>query len=223
MKHFPHVIIILSVIAIQLCTGCANRNTKISSVGLIPDSVNLVYEENATAGWFYHNPDVDWAKYDKILVDELQFFLSKEADYRGLDANEMQIIADYYAESVLQKIGDTYTFVNQPGPSTLRIRSGLTHIKPGDPVLGPLTTIDPIGLGLSAMKKAMTGTHIGMAEAGFEAVILDSSTGDVLIAILCRSVGDKSNLDASTVKWAQVKVIFDEWTQNFGDLLLEKK
>jgi hypothetical protein len=78
-----------------------------------------------------------------------------------------------------------------------------------------VTTIIPIGLALSTVKKAATGSHIGMGEVSFEGEMIDSQSGEILAAVVDSETGKKYKLAKSTSKWGHAVDIFNGWAQTF--------
>jgi hypothetical protein len=81
----------------------------------------------------------------------------------------------------------------------------------------------PIGLGLSIIKKAVTGKHSGVGETGMEMEALDSLTNErIAAAIDWHSGGKLSGLK----KWGSAEDAFKFWTERIKariDEYTEKK
>jgi hypothetical protein len=70
-----------------------------------------------------------------------------------------------------------------------------------------------VGLALSIVKKGVTGTHIGIGEASFEAELLDAQTNGVLGAVIDWETGKKYKVGKTVKKWSHAKDIFNLWAK----------
>ncbi len=62
-----------------------------------------------------------------------------------------------------------------------RIRIAITNIKPSRPGVSAVTSIVPVGIGISLVKKGAKGGWSGSGETGVEMMALDSMTNDILV------------------------------------------
>jgi len=126
----------------------------------------------------YIRDGVDWSVYDKILLHDISFFFAEDAEYKGFEANELAELSKAFQQSIVMNLSGPYEFTDTPGPGVIRMRVAVTNLVPSDSVTGTVTTVIPIGLGISALSKVFTGSHIGMGSAAFEGEMLDAQTGE---------------------------------------------
>ena len=221
-------VLILLMALVGLVTGCGTvKEMKIGDAGFLTDYSILKESDKSKAkypaDWIYLKEGVNWKSYDKVMVDRVTYFFIEDSDYKGIQAEDLVGIAASYNEqflAALKKHGLTIT--DKPGPNTLRIRTAITKLKPNQPVTGTITTVIPVGLGVSAIKKASTGTHIGMGEAGGEMELVDSLTGEILAAGIDESVtGQKIRIDKTVTKWGQVELATKQWAERATEHLIE--
>lgn len=125
-------------------------------------------------------PGADFAKYNKFMVDSVVFFFANNSDYKGIDPQEMKDLSDEFNKNIVAAFKDKYPIVAEPGPDVARIRIAVTNIKPSNPGVSTVTSILPVGLGVSLMKKGASGGWSGGGETGVEMMILDSDTNQVI-------------------------------------------
>jgi len=113
--------------------------------------------------------------------------------------------------------------ITTPGPGTLRVRTGLTDVIEGQKADKPVTTVhaDP--------KITLTGTLGSSAVAAlvsnvsFEGEIVDSATGERLVALVDQRLGKKREATPAT-SWASVRsaihVGVEKLSTRFTDRLL---
>ena len=165
--------------------------------------------------WIYIKEDTDWKSYNKMMLDDVVFFIAEDADYKGFEAKELADLGTAFHQAFVMNLAGAVEFTDKPGPGVMRARLAITNLKPSNSFTGTVTTIVPVGLLLSHVKKAATGSHIGMGSVAVEAELLDSQSGEVLAAMIDDKMGQKAKIAKSTSKWGHVIDIFNRWAQTF--------
>lgn len=137
-------------------------------------------KDGAKLRWL--KPGVDFSKYEEFMIDSVVFFLGDESEYKGIDGNEMKELTDAFNLEMANALKDKYPLVSEPGPDVIRIRIAITNVKLSKPVLSGVTSIIPIGLGVSLVKKGTTGAWTGSGETGVELLAIDTMTNEVIAA-----------------------------------------
>jgi hypothetical protein len=109
---------------------------------------------------------------------------------------------------VLDTVGKNYMLVGEAGPDVMRVRVAITRLKPSKPGAATMTTIVPVGLALSFVKKGVTGEYTGVGSTGMEAEILDSLTNERIGAAVDYKPGGKMS---GFAKWSASKEAFEFW------------
>ena len=165
--------------------------------------------------WLYVNEKANFSAYDKIMLDDVTFFLSEKAEYKGIEAEELVELSQAFHKAVIMNLSGVYKFTDKPGPGVMRVRMAVTELVPSSSVAGTVTTIIPIGLALSSVKKAATGSHIGMGEVTFEGEMIDSQSGEILGSVIDSQTGKKYKIAKSASKWGHAIDIFNGWAKTF--------
>ena len=210
MKTTVKITLIMMIgFALTVTSGWAEE--KVSQSGFLSDYSKLTQDDPLkSVDWLYVNKSTNFKTYDKIILKHVTFFLSEDAKYKGIQADEMNDLAETTHHALRKSLSDVYTFTDEPGPGVMVIRLAITDLIPNKPVRGTITTIVPVGLILSEAKKLTTGTHIGMGGVSFEAEVLDSQTNEVLLATVNSETGKKYKIGKSVTKWGQVKEILKQ-------------
>lgn len=165
----------------------------------------------------YVKKDVDFSKYKKIMMDEVVFYFDREADYKGIQPSEINTLNESFNKAFIAELAESYPFTDKPGPDVMRVRVAITDIEPSSPVSGTMTTIIPVGLAVSLMKKGVTGEYAGIGSASMEAEFLDSITNERIGAAMDKAPGGKldvkklSAAEAAFKFWAKrLKVFMDK-------------
>jgi len=212
--------IMLSILALVigcfLLTGAAWAAEKeMPQAGFLQDYSLLNPDDpEKMVQWVYVKEGVDVSKYNKIMLDDIVFFIAQDADYKGFEASELADLGGAFHRALLMNLAGVYEFTDTPGPGVLRIRIAVTNLVPSGSVTGTVTTIVPVGLAVSAVKKAATGSHIGMGSVSIEGEILDSQTNEVLGASIDTKMGKKYKVRKGASKWGHAIDIFNGWAIN---------
>jgi len=153
---------------------------------------------------------VDPKKYDKFMVDSVIFYLSDKSDYKGIDPQEMKELADEFNKAIMAAFKDKYPIVAEPGPTVGRIRIAITNIKQSRPGVSAVTSVIPVGIGVSLVKKGATGGWSGSGETGVEMMALDSMTNDILVLAVDNR---KAEFEQRFSKWGSATDAFKFWSE----------
>jgi len=152
---------------------------------------------------------VDPTKYQKFMVDSVIFYLADQSDYKGIDPQEMKELADAFNKEIVAAFKDKYPIVADPGPTVARLRIAITNIKQSRPGISAVTSIIPVGLGISLVKKGATGGWSGSGETGVEMMALDSMTNEILILAVDER---KAEFEQRFSKWGSAADAFKLWS-----------
>jgi hypothetical protein len=153
---------------------------------------------------------VDIKKYNKFMVDSVIFYLADSAEYKGIDPQEMKELADSFNRELVAAFKDKWPIVAEPGPDIARIRIAITDIKPSKPGVSAVTSIIPIGLGVSLVKKGATCGWSGSGETGIELMTLDSVTDEVIVMAVDRR---NAEFEQRFSKWGSANDAFKFWSE----------
>jgi len=209
-------------VVLLMGVGCASKGD-LRTTGFLQDYSGLEPGPKGGAALRYVKEGVDWKQYDKVMLDEVALFLSQDADFRGIYLDEMEALEDIFHKSIVQALGDKYPLTSEPGPGVLRLRPAITGLVPSRPVLNTVSTIVPVGLAISHVKKAATGVHANVGLASMEAELLDSQTNEQLAAVVDKRSGAKYQVIKGMSKWGHVKDIFDTWAKRLRMFLDEAR
>lgn len=148
-------------------------------------------------------------KYNRFMVDSVIFFLADNSDYKGIDPQEMKELADEFNKDLMAAFKGKYPIVAEPAPDVARIRIAITDIKPSRPGVSAVTSVIPVGLGISLIKKGATGGWSGSGETGIEVMVLDSMTNEIVFLAVDRQ---KAAFESRFSKWGSATDAFKFWS-----------
>ena len=203
------IIAVLSL-TVTLTIGCG---AKVKQSGFLQDYPDFEKGPRGGADKVYIKKDVDFKVYDKIMMDQVVFYFSDDSDYKGLKADEINKLSDSFHQAMVKALQDKYPFVAEAGPDVLRVRPAITGVKGSRPVLNTISTVLPVGLALSIVKKGVTGTHMNVGEASLEAEFLDSQTNERVAAVMDKRAGAKYQVVKGMRKWGHAEDAFNRWAK----------
>jgi hypothetical protein len=143
----------------------------------------------------YVHPTVDFNKYDSVIVDPVTVYPSNSQ----MSQEEQTELGAYLQRAFVKELGRHYKIVQNPGPSTMRLRTALAGVS------GP---------------SAETGLMAFVNTTQVEAELIDSSSNERLAAIADNSL---ANLDTNdSIKTVQdIKTLLDTTASTLASRLTD--
>lgn len=185
---------------------------------LVPDAKNgdlLLYEKDANV----------LKKYNKFILDPVTVYLLPGAQARGFDADDMERLTKYFHDAVTDELtkGGGYEIVTTPGPDVLVLNVAITNVEPtGGKKNAALTGATTAASVATVPGISLAVPRISVGKVGIEGEMLDSTSGDRLVAFVTSKGGRRwfSGLNAYK-KWADIQAAFRSWAKNFRKRLDE--
>jgi len=155
-------------------------------------------------------PGVDFAKYNKFMVDYVIFALADDSEYKGIDGDEMKKLGDAASLALVNSINEKYPVVTEPGPDVARIKVAIVGLKQSRPVLSGVSSVIPVGLGISVVKKGGSGGWTGSGATTAEMMLLDSMRNEVIAAVHDEYA---AGFTERFTKWGSTEEAFKFWAK----------
>jgi hypothetical protein len=205
--------VMLAAAAMQMW-GCATgsvqaRNVDVKNSPLVNPDI-LTEGKNGQALYRYVNPAADFKKYDKLMIDPV--LVMKDGE---LDKDEManyQTLANNAFVFLNKELSQDYRIVQTAEPGTLRLQAAIIDADNAKPIRNTLSTLMPIGIGISLIRYAATGKQSGVGEITGEMKLTDATTGELEAAALDRRVGGKE-LTKLWSKWDNANDALEYWAK----------
>lgn len=153
-------------------------------------------------------PGVDFSKYKKLMIDSVTFFFADDSEYKGIDPQLMKELADSFNLELLNTLKGTIPIVADPGPDVVRIRFAITGVKASRPVMSATSSIIPVGIALSLVRKGVAGSWSGSGATSAELMVVDTVTDEVIaVAVDERTAGYTERFS----KWGSAQEAFKFW------------
>jgi hypothetical protein len=199
-------------IGMTFLAGCAAATkAPLQSVFLGEYSQKLkpvVVDDKTVMRWM--KPGVDFTKYNRFMVDYVVFSLAADSEYMGINGDEMKKLGDAASLAVVNAIKERYEIVAEPGPDVLRVRIAIVGLKQSNPDQSGITTVIPVGLGISLVKKGATDAWIGSGATQGEMMCIDSMSSE----IICAGHDEyTAGFTERFTKWGSVDDAFTYWAK----------
>jgi hypothetical protein len=208
-KAFWAVILGLALTALITFHASAASEEELKNEGFLEDYYkNLTPGPEGGAKMRWVKPGADFSKYNKVMLDSVIFYFPADEGNKGLDPQVMKELADGFNLAIINALKETYPIVADPGPDVIRLRFAITDIKRSKPGMSAVSSVVPIGLGISLVKKGATGGWTGSGATSGEMMALDSATGDVIAV----AQDDRSaKFSERFSKWGSAEEAFKFW------------
>jgi hypothetical protein len=180
--------------------------------GLVPDAKNgdlLLYMKDPTV----------LKKYNKFIFDPITIYLLPEAQDRGIDPDDLERLTQYFRKAVINELAKSgsYQIVKEPGPDVAELRVAITNVEP----TGGKKNAAVKGAATAATMAVAPGAsllvpRISVGKVNIEGEILDSVSGDRLVAFVTSKSGKRWFAGLNTVKkWGDIEAAFRSWAKGF--------
>ena len=190
--------------------GATKQSTQIERRGFLGDYSKLRPGKEGELAFIYRNPSADWAAYDKILLDPVSVWTTR--DTSNIPQEDLQRLANNFYGLLYQEWAKDYEMVEQPGPKTLRIQVALTGADTSNAVLDLVSTVHPVSFAVSSGAEFVVGEPTFGGGASIEGKVMDANTGALLAAGIDRRVAGK-DISGAFDSWDDVNSAFQYWAQ----------
>jgi hypothetical protein len=187
--------------------------------GFLGTDVSLLQPGQAgQAAMLYINPNVQWSRYDKIMLEPVEFWDSAQSTVSPTDQHMLTAYAYNELKEDLQK---DFTIVDQGGPGVLILQVALVNATASTPGLRSVSVVVPQLRVINAAQSLATGSYafVGSAEAMMKAT--DAVSGQLLAAAVDKRAGGVAPSSAAQWQWGDAKNAIDYWAEKINSRLLQ--
>ena len=155
--------------------------------------------------WFWNKPGLEFKKYDKILLEDIEIFLAPDSKYKGINADQMKALSDSMRAVMIAALEPDYPVVSKSGPGVLVARIAITNVYLDKPK-HKLGQYSPIGLLASGVKKiAGKPKNFSIKNASVEAEMFDFDIGERVAVRADTSPLRSLNEDPEELTWEAIE------------------
>lgn len=232
------------MLMLALLSGCASTSSTSSPVrkaemrGFLSnyEQLSTLGGDDAAKSW--RRADVDWKKYDKVFIDHIQVFPTKDSVDKGIDPTDLKMLVDYFYEALVKQIKPTAQIVDKTGPNVLVLRIAIVDLVPTEYALSIAGTLTPYAFIAEAASGPANGRPAGstpyLGESSVEIQFLDGESKQIVAEFAGTKIGKKYDVDTSKgavnaakkymgsymdsfSAWNYAKEGFDEWAVLFKE------
>ncbi len=169
--------------------------------------------------WYWNKPGLDFKKYDKFVLEDIEIFLASDSKYKGINADQMKAITESMRAAMIAALEPDYHVVSQTGPGVLVARIAITNVYLDKPKhkFGQYT---PIGLIASGIKKvAGIPKNFSLKNASVETEVFDFEIGE-RVAVRADTRPLRSlNEDPKELTWEAIEESMKVYGKRFRERL----
>ena len=163
------------------------------------------------------NAHTDIKNYKSVMIDQPEFVIAADSDYKGFKADDVKAMADDLRRRLTDAVNKNgrLTVVDKAGPGVLYIRLGASNIhlkKKGRNILGYTPAGFVVTTAVSAAQSAEQ--KIILQDMILEIEIMDSQSQSVLLALVDKIVPGKKS--KATESWLKEHNVMDYWATRFN-------
>jgi len=197
MRYFNLGFCLVGVIAVLMFTGgCASTPP---GSGFLKDYSQLQADPNDESLKWWEKKGVDWKRYKKLMIDPVVVYYNPKAKNRQIEPDVLAELTNYFRTAVIEEVQDKYPVVDRPGPDVLRIKAAITDLVPANPFVNIVST-------------AAVCIPVDMGGASMEAMFIDSTTNELLGAVVDSKKGIPVDPSGFTF-WGHAKGAFRDWAE----------
>ncbi len=202
-------------------TGCSTTERVSESPkdfsGFLSDYSQLHKGKGDEANYIYLDESVNFAKYTKLYVKNVDLWKSDEPDspFANMTPDDQQMLVNVFHTAIVNAATSHFEIVDQPGPDVLVVNVAITEARKSKPVINLVSSVIPQMAVISYGKKLITGTGTGVGYIRIEGNFTDGGTGQRVAAIVDARAGGKAWSTKFDGSWGDVKLSFDFWANRF--------
>ena len=217
IKKLKLITLLLSAMILVLaCTPKQSR--RVEKSGFLGDYSEFKEGKSNEALYLYINPKADCNNYTKVIIDPVSLWVkTDDSDLAKLEDKDEKMLLTLAWKTLHDAMKDgEFEVVEQAGPGVLRVRGALTEaVKARVMVANVLAVVPFVWIGTTVWGIG-TGKWPYLGELSGEMEILDSETGERMLAGVDKVVGRLGgNLDPRA-RWGDVIDGFQLWRDRIG-------
>jgi len=168
------------------------------------------------ANLIYINPNVQWKKYDKIMLEPVEFW---DAANSSVSPGDQHMLTAFLYNKLKEDLTKNFTLVDQAAPGTIVVQVAIINASGATPGLRSVSLVVPQIRLLNAVQSLATGSYafVGSAEGAMK--FTDAQTGELLAAAVDQREGGTSVKAAAQWQWGDAEAVMTLWATTIADRL----
>ena len=126
---------------------------------------------------------------------------------------------NYFYKVLNEELATKFPIVDQPGPDVMELQVAVTDLAAATPGLRSISMVVPQARLLGTVNRGVSGSYPFVGGAQAEGKLTDSTTGDLLAAVVDRRIGGGSITTAAQWQWGDAQNAMREWAKLVAERL----
>jgi hypothetical protein len=206
-------------LAFAACALTRNPREAAEPSGFLGDYSQLREGTDDEADLVYTNPDVDWSRYDAILIESVTVW-HRGSEQVEISEAEAEALATYLFNALHRELSNDYRIAERPGSGVMRLRAAITEAKGASRVGKAVTSVVPQLRMLTTLGGMGADMAVVVGEAAIEVDLRDSETDERLAAAVDERWGTKA-LRGGFSEWGDAEHAYDFWAKRMRERLTD--
>jgi Protein of unknown function (DUF3313) len=213
---YTFLVVLFSTLFIAGCV--AKQARRVEQSGFLGDYSQFREAKENEALYVYVNPKANCRKYSKVIIDPVALWAkSEDSPLAELDEKDQKMLATRGWGTIYDAMRKAdFAIVSQPETDVMRVRAAVTEATKAKVMLANALAVAPYAWQAATLWGMGTGKWPFLGELASEMEIVDSLTGERLMAGVDKVSGTMgSNMDPRA-RWDDVRKGFDHWREKIG-------
>lgn len=211
---------VFSFLGLSILTAGCSSNTPVRYTG-IDSASRLTANTGANADRipFRYAPQVDWKKYDSLIVDPVTLYDGKDNQFDDMPPADRQKLASYMQKTFTEALRPQFKQASTPAPGVLRLKLTLTGADTTPQVVGTVTKFDLAGGPYNIVQSIRGREGMLSGSVNYAVEIYDAATNQLQLAYVAKQYPNAMNIGASIGSLSAAEVGIDKGAEELADML----
>lgn len=187
------------------------EKTRIVPSGFLGDYSDLEPDPDKKNLLLYRKGDGSMRAYRKFIIDQPLIYFHSEAQGVGVDPDDLAMLSTTLRDELVGSLeeGGAYEIVEEAGEGVAHMRLAITDVVPIDPKKNVGTKAAGMAFGVGLLIP-----RVDLGSASVEAEILDSESGERLVAVVAVKKAKRfGGVVKGSKEWGDAKAAFKSWAK----------
>ncbi|MEH4625628.1 DUF3313 domain-containing protein [Phytobacter diazotrophicus] len=219
MKMLRQVSGLVVVSVALLLAGCAgNQPLRYSGIDSAA-KLSANTDDNAERMPWRYSPQVDWRKYDSIIIDPVKIYQGTDGQFDDIAQADRQALATHMQDAFSKALSTRFKTVSTPATGTLRLKLTLTGADTTPQVVGTVTKFDLAGGPYNIVQSVRGGRGLMSGSVDYVVEIYDASSHELLMAYVAHQYPNAMNISASIGSLSAAEVGIEKGAEELAEML----
>lgn len=176
-------------------------------------------DDNADRMPWRYSPQVDWHKYDSIIIDPVKVYQGNDGQFDDMAQADRQALATHMQDEFSKALSTRFKTVSTPAANTLRLKLTLTGADTTPQVVGTFTKFDLAGGPYNIVQSVRGGRGLMSGSVDYAVEIYDANSHELLKAYVAHQYPNAMNISASIGSLSAAEVGIEKGAEDLAEML----